>query len=345
MRLSAEGARLLVKREGVRLKPYRDSAGNWTIGIGAIYDLDGRPVTRNTPPITARQAVELFRRQSPVYAAAVEKAIGPRAALPQASFDALVSLCFNIGRAAFAGSTVARRIRAGELRSAADAILWWDKITVKAGRPFPRRAVAYKPGRARYQGRVLPVEKGDSLNGYVAITDTKCIDTGLVSRRHDEREQYLSGLDDEGDEVSEAGLMTGQVEFGDNPIDSEKSIKYEDLAGMTEAQLRSMLDQPIGMMAACGYKRQIGALASSVFGPVYGEVDDTSPDLGDPIGYELRVVLDDDYPSLAGTEVFRRVKVPAGAGLLERVQAQYRLGQAVLEDVTRMIRSVGGGLA
>jgi lysozyme len=41
-------------------------------------------------------------------------------------FDACVSLAFNIGADGFARSTVAREIRAGNKRAAADAFLNWS---------------------------------------------------------------------------------------------------------------------------------------------------------------------------------------------------------------------------
>src|SRR6202035_3888215 len=42
-------------------------------------------------------------------------------------FDALVSLCFNIGAGGFHSSTVLRQHRAGNYAAAADAFLMWDK--------------------------------------------------------------------------------------------------------------------------------------------------------------------------------------------------------------------------
>ena len=42
-------------------------------------------------------------------------------------FDAMVSLCFNIGVGAFRSSTVLRQHRAGNYAAAGDAFLMWDK--------------------------------------------------------------------------------------------------------------------------------------------------------------------------------------------------------------------------
>ena len=47
--------------------------------------------------------------------------------LSQNQFDACVSLCFNIGAAGFAGSSVARDLNSHQTSAAADAFLLWDK--------------------------------------------------------------------------------------------------------------------------------------------------------------------------------------------------------------------------
>jgi len=46
--------------------------------------------------------------------------------LRQSQFDALYSLCFNIGEHKFKRSTVVRKLNEGDYHGAADAILLWD---------------------------------------------------------------------------------------------------------------------------------------------------------------------------------------------------------------------------
>ena len=48
-------------------------------------------------------------------------------AVSQNAFDALVSICYNIGPGAFAGSTFLKRINVGDTAGAYDAILMWKK--------------------------------------------------------------------------------------------------------------------------------------------------------------------------------------------------------------------------
>ena len=48
------------------------------------------------------------------------------ATLLQNEFDALASLCFNIGCHAFSGSTVVKRLNEGDYDAAKDAMMLWN---------------------------------------------------------------------------------------------------------------------------------------------------------------------------------------------------------------------------
>lgn len=123
MDLSPIGRAALKAREGEELVAYRDSVGIWTIGVGITTASSLITVTPGLR-ITAATSDALFTEAVKKYAAPVT-ALG--VALQQHQFDALVSLCFNIGPSAFASSTVARRIKARDLTGAAEAILMWNK--------------------------------------------------------------------------------------------------------------------------------------------------------------------------------------------------------------------------
>ena len=64
------------------------------------------------------------------------------AAARQGQFDAMVSLAYNIGLKAFAGSTVLRRHRAGDYDGAADAFLMWVKQKGRTLNGLVRRRAA-----------------------------------------------------------------------------------------------------------------------------------------------------------------------------------------------------------
>lgn len=106
--MSENGIKFLTLEEGVKLYPYLDSAGVATIGIGSTRYEDGRSVKMTDKPITLAEAKALFKNTLKGYEAQVNKSI-PRP-INQNQFDALVSLCYNIGKAGFSGSTVAKRV-------------------------------------------------------------------------------------------------------------------------------------------------------------------------------------------------------------------------------------------
>jgi lysozyme len=118
MNTSPAGRKVLVQREGRRLKAYRDSVDVWTIGVGHT-SAAGPPKVVPGLTITEAECDAIFSRDLAAFAASVEAAV--KVPLAQHEFDALVSFCYNIGQAGFARSTVVRRLNAGDRRGAADA--------------------------------------------------------------------------------------------------------------------------------------------------------------------------------------------------------------------------------
>lgn len=125
MKLSANGFKLLGELEGIVLRPYRDSVGIPTIGIGSTYYEDGTKVKMSDKAITKERAIQLAKNVVKSFEARVNKSI----LLPatQNQFDAMVLLCYNIGESGFARSSVVRNFNAGNLQKAADSFLLWNK--------------------------------------------------------------------------------------------------------------------------------------------------------------------------------------------------------------------------
>jgi len=125
---SKKGIDFIVNEEGLVLQPYLDSVKKPTIGIGSTYWEDGRPVSMSDKLITRERAVALFMNTLRRYEAQVNASI--KSNINQNQFDALVSLCYNIGTAGFAGSTVVKRVNA----NAADPeIRYWIEAWRNAG--------------------------------------------------------------------------------------------------------------------------------------------------------------------------------------------------------------------
>ena len=148
MDLSAIGSAVLVAREGRRLEAYRDTAGIWTIGVGHT-SAAGPPAVTPGLSLSAEECDAVFARDVTRFVRAVQNAVP--AGLPDHAFDALVSLCFNIGEGAFRRSTVARRLKAGDRAGAAEAILLWNRPAAL----IPRRRAEYDQFRTPY-AQALP---------------------------------------------------------------------------------------------------------------------------------------------------------------------------------------------
>lgn len=125
MKTSKAGVSLICSWEGFSPKPYLCSAKVPTIGYGSTRYADGRAVTMADPPITLDEAQKLFAHNLPQYEDAVEKAV--KVPLQQHEFDALVSLCYNIGGSAFAKSTLVQFLNKNKRIEAAAQFLLWNK--------------------------------------------------------------------------------------------------------------------------------------------------------------------------------------------------------------------------
>jgi lysozyme len=124
--IDARGIGIIRRFEGLRLKAYRDPAGILTIGWGHTGPdvTDGLVVTR-------RRADILLARDVAATAAGVDRLVTvPLAAHERA---ALVSFAYNVGLGALAGSTLLRRLNAGDRPGAAEEFHRWVHAT-RAGR-------------------------------------------------------------------------------------------------------------------------------------------------------------------------------------------------------------------
>lgn len=136
MEMSVNGLKALMQREGVRLKAYQDQRGIWTIGVGHT-SMAGPPSVFRGTTLTEAEVEEVFARDVKKYAAGVLAAIKKSAS--QSQFDAMVSLCYNIGIGGFTGSTVAHKFNLGDIKGAADAFLMWEKPASLTSRRIAER--------------------------------------------------------------------------------------------------------------------------------------------------------------------------------------------------------------
>ncbi len=124
MKMSDQGLQLLIDRESIELKAYRDSEGYWTIGVGHLLSLD-KNTDFSSLVWTRDHAEEVFAQDIAKYQKAVDDSV--HVPIEQYQYDALVSFAHNIGVAGVMNSWVVREINAGNLTAAAAAFDNWHK--------------------------------------------------------------------------------------------------------------------------------------------------------------------------------------------------------------------------
>lgn len=132
MRTSNQGVELIKHYEGLRIKPYRCSAGVPTIGYGSTYYPDGIKVTMVDRPITEEEAETLLAATLLPFEREIDRMV--TVPLSQGQFDALVSFSFNLGSAALRGSTLLKKLNQGDKDGAAIQFGAWVKA---AGQVLP----------------------------------------------------------------------------------------------------------------------------------------------------------------------------------------------------------------
>lgn len=131
MRTSQRGMALIKQYEGLRLESYLCPAGVWTIGYGHTSSA-GAPVVKPGQRITKEEANSILAQDLSQYETAVQTWV--KRPLTQGQFDALVSLCYNIGIGAFRKSTLVGAINAGKMENAPAQFMRWTKA---GGRELP----------------------------------------------------------------------------------------------------------------------------------------------------------------------------------------------------------------
>lgn len=130
--LSAAAFVGLVGYEGYSDRAYIPVPGDVpTIGFGTTEGV--KPGDTITPP----KAVERALMDVEKFAGAAKRCV--HVPLSQNEFDAYISLAYNIGPTAFCGSTLVRKLNAGDYVAACLEILRWDKFKGKALRGLTLR--------------------------------------------------------------------------------------------------------------------------------------------------------------------------------------------------------------
>jgi lysozyme len=138
MKLNNSGYLLITEFEGFSAKPYLCPAKIPTIGFGNTYYPDGKRVSMLDKEITKVQAFEMFKHIADRFASRVSKLV--TSPLNQNQFNALVSLAYNIGIAAFTNSTLLKKVNINHNDKSIELeFKKWNKVNKKEVAGLTRR--------------------------------------------------------------------------------------------------------------------------------------------------------------------------------------------------------------
>lgn len=124
--LDKRGWDFLMVEEGFKLRPYLDTGKVPTVGMGMTYYPDtGLRVTMRDKPLTEAQGLLYAQVIIKPYEVAVWSVT--RDDLNQNQFNALVSICYNIGVTNFRKSTLLKRVNKNlnDVDGISEAFLMW----------------------------------------------------------------------------------------------------------------------------------------------------------------------------------------------------------------------------
>lgn len=134
MKVGGQGKKLFIEWEGLRTKPYKDSGGALTIGVGHLLTADEKltglirlngELISFYDGMTEEQCIALLEQDLKRFERAVNDYVDVE--LSQNQFDALVSFAFNVGVSAFKNSTLVRLLNQGHYDKVPEQLMRWVK--------------------------------------------------------------------------------------------------------------------------------------------------------------------------------------------------------------------------
>ncbi len=140
--INQDGLDLIKQWEGKYLTAYHGAAdrpGLLTIGYGHT-DAAGPPIVTAGMVITEKRAEEILRADLGKVEASVEKLV--KVPLNDNQFATLVSFVFNVGQANLSGSTLLRKLNAGDYDAVPSELMKWTKANGKRVQGLANRRAA-----------------------------------------------------------------------------------------------------------------------------------------------------------------------------------------------------------
>lgn len=140
MNISDKGLNFIKRFEGVRNRPYRCSAGLWTVGVGHLIG-DGKSLPESWNRTFTKEEIDaLLIRDISRFERGVRMYI--KVPLRQSEFDALCSFSFNLGLGTLQRSTLRQKINRYDKEGAAKEILKYCRAGGKIIKGLQRRREA-----------------------------------------------------------------------------------------------------------------------------------------------------------------------------------------------------------
>jgi lysozyme len=141
MNISKEGICELASYECMCLKPYLDSVGVKTVGVGSTAsDIPDLASWSWDKELTVEEVVSLYKKGLSKYVDGVNKALNKDVGVSQQLFDALVSITYNIGVGGMTKSTFMKRINARDtIEHIVQSMSSWNKAGGKLSKGLVNR--------------------------------------------------------------------------------------------------------------------------------------------------------------------------------------------------------------
>lgn len=137
MKVSDSAIKMLMHHEGVRLKPYQDCVGLWTVGVGHLIG-DGKTLPPEWNKTFSMEEVrEILKKELARFEAGVCRLCPD--GLTSGRFDALVSFAFNTGLGCLQRSGIRMKHNRGDFEGAADCFLLYNKAGGKVWKGLVNR--------------------------------------------------------------------------------------------------------------------------------------------------------------------------------------------------------------
>ena len=148
MRFPSQKCLDLIKRsEGLRLTPYLDLAGFWTVGYGHKLSNGALEAGGRTQVIDEVMADELLAEDAEYAAGEVQRLV--HVPLSQGQLDALTDFVYNLGVKRLADSTLLKILNLGNYADAGQQLLRWN---IAAGKPAAGLTIRRQAELALWEG-------------------------------------------------------------------------------------------------------------------------------------------------------------------------------------------------